>query len=256
MSAPETSEGRLEDQRLDRLVDGELPETERHELLADLDRQPDGWRRCALAFLEAQCWRQELRGWVDARQSPPSATAETSEEARRPAGRLGNRKVSARTSTALAMAASFLVALWLAWSVQDAFEVGRAPRPGPGVVAQSMPGPETPAPAAPEAPAPPQPQRAVAARGPWQMVTLSADGPDGQKSQTIDLPACDRKHLDSRWPETLPSALPPEVLEALQRSGYRVRQHRELMPIEMQDGRRLVVPVEQVELEYVGQPSL
>ncbi len=255
MSAPETSKGRLEDRRLDRLVDGELPDQERHELLVDLDRQPDGWRRCALAFLEAQCWRQELCGWIDARRPHPPATAEAFDEARRPSRRPGNRKLATRTTTALAMAASFLVALWLGWSVQDAFDVGRVPGPGPGVVAQSMPGPE-PSDAVPAAPPPPEPQRAVAARGPWQMVTLSADGPDGQESQTIDLPACDREHLDRRWPETLPSALPLEVLESLERSGYRVRQHRELMPIEMPDGRRLVVPVEQVEVEYVGQPPL
>lgn len=253
MNAPETSKGPLEDQHFDRLVDGELPETERHTLLADLDRQPDGWRRCALAFLEAQCWRQELGRVVDARQPPSRVTADPLSKATRPPARRGS-KLGARTTTALAMAASFVVALWLGWTVQDALDVGRAPGPGPEVIAQSVPGPEAPNPgsASPTSPS----QRAVAARGPWQMVTLSANGPDGQRSQTIDLPACDRQHLDSRWPETLPSALPPEVLESLQRSGYRVRQHRELMPIEMQDGRRLVVPVEQVELEYVGQPPL
>src|SRR4051812_36491832 len=46
---------------LDRLVDGELPAGERRALLQSLDSRPDGWRRCALAFLEAQSWRSELR---------------------------------------------------------------------------------------------------------------------------------------------------------------------------------------------------
>src|SRR5712692_7228638 len=45
---------------LDQLVDGELSDTERQELLARLDAEPDGWRRCALAFLEAQSWRESL----------------------------------------------------------------------------------------------------------------------------------------------------------------------------------------------------
>ena len=44
----------------DRLVDGELSEAERRELLQMLDRRPDGWRRCALAFLEQQTWGQAL----------------------------------------------------------------------------------------------------------------------------------------------------------------------------------------------------
>src|SRR6478672_11036430 len=46
---------------LDRLVDGELPADERRALLQSFDSQPDGWRRCGLAFLEAQSWRSELR---------------------------------------------------------------------------------------------------------------------------------------------------------------------------------------------------
>ncbi len=48
----------------DRLVDGELPEPERREVLLTLDRQPDGWRQCALAFLEAQTWGQTLTQYV------------------------------------------------------------------------------------------------------------------------------------------------------------------------------------------------
>src|SRR5262249_42904345 len=43
-----------------RLVDGELANDERSELLRRLESEPDGWRRCALAFLEAQAWRDSL----------------------------------------------------------------------------------------------------------------------------------------------------------------------------------------------------
>ena len=43
---------------LDRLVDGELNEAERASLLRAIDLQPDAWKRCALAFLEAQSWRE------------------------------------------------------------------------------------------------------------------------------------------------------------------------------------------------------
>ncbi len=45
---------------LDRLVDGDLTDTERRELLLRLESDPDGWRRCALAFLEDQAWRDAL----------------------------------------------------------------------------------------------------------------------------------------------------------------------------------------------------
>src|SRR5579864_3893352 len=53
-----------DDRRLDRLVDGELPENERRELLARLEIEPNGWRRCALAFLESQSWRQTFAAVV------------------------------------------------------------------------------------------------------------------------------------------------------------------------------------------------
>ena len=49
----------------DRLVDGELPERERQQLLASLDDREDGWRRCALAFLEAQSWGKQFSSLMD-----------------------------------------------------------------------------------------------------------------------------------------------------------------------------------------------
>ena len=42
---------------IDRLVDGELDEADRAAVLRALDGEPDGWKRCAMAFLEAQAWR-------------------------------------------------------------------------------------------------------------------------------------------------------------------------------------------------------
>src|ERR1017187_1735563 len=48
------------ERQFDLLVDGELSEADRRALLLQLEHEPDGWRRCALAFLEAQCWKAEL----------------------------------------------------------------------------------------------------------------------------------------------------------------------------------------------------
>ena len=45
---------------IDRLVDGELTAGEERSLLTALEFQPDAWRRCALAFLEARSWKKEL----------------------------------------------------------------------------------------------------------------------------------------------------------------------------------------------------
>jgi hypothetical protein len=47
--------------RIDALVDGELGDGERIELLRRLEQSPDGWRMLAGAFLEAQAWRAALK---------------------------------------------------------------------------------------------------------------------------------------------------------------------------------------------------
>ena len=55
------SEQSLEMRRqLDRLIDGELSEKDYRELLERLEQEPDGWRNCAMAFLESQALEREL----------------------------------------------------------------------------------------------------------------------------------------------------------------------------------------------------
>lgn len=49
------------DPNLDLLVDGELPEDQRTELLMQLDQREDGWKHCALRFLETQSWQSALK---------------------------------------------------------------------------------------------------------------------------------------------------------------------------------------------------
>ena len=66
---------------LDRLVDGGLSGPERRDLLLRLDADPEGWRRCALAFLEDQAWRQALGPTFPRASRPPSGSPDA------PAGR-------------------------------------------------------------------------------------------------------------------------------------------------------------------------
>ena len=67
---------RKDDERiLDRLVDGELTEEDRKALLGALDDEPGAWRRCALAFLEAQLWRGDLRSLCEESKKEADRTA-------------------------------------------------------------------------------------------------------------------------------------------------------------------------------------
>jgi len=70
-----------DDTRFDRLVDDELGEEERRELAGPTGRRTGGWRRCALAFLEAQCWRETLGEMPDLRDSLSAALWSAKENA-------------------------------------------------------------------------------------------------------------------------------------------------------------------------------
>lgn len=218
-----------DDHRFDLLVDGELSESQRRELLAGLDDEPDGWRRCALAFLEAQCWRDELGSM--ARES--AAAASTLRRSPTRQRRLGSLA---------AMAASFLVALLLGSQLQRLWQ-GQPADPAPRTLVAEETGDIV----------EPTPQPADMPPTPWQMVTL--DPVDGS-GEPVRLPVIERETVDPGWLQGRPTAMPAEVLQALQQSGHRIRQHRQWLPMRMKDGRQLVVPVEQVDVRYVGRPTL
>jgi hypothetical protein len=73
----------FDDARLiDALVDGELSDPRRADLLRRLELSPGGWRQLSLAFLEAQSWQQALRAESSVRQaSPKTAERRTSRRA-------------------------------------------------------------------------------------------------------------------------------------------------------------------------------
>ena len=82
-------------------------------------------------------------------------------------------------------------------------------------------------------------------------VRLVVDGPNGM-SDEIELPVVEGSAADADFAAGPPAALPLEVQRALERMGARVQQQRELVPLRMQDGRRLIVPVDKVEVHPVG----
>ena len=91
------------DPRIDLLVDGELDSESRREFLLGLDASADGWRSCALAFLEAQAMRSAIRPMArDATASLPLVSV--SPQRRR------------RPGVWLARAASVLAAFGLGWA--------------------------------------------------------------------------------------------------------------------------------------------
>jgi hypothetical protein len=225
-----------ENLRFDRLVDGELSEEERRELLAGLDDEPGGWRRCALAFLQAQCWRQSLGTFVfgeGIEQKRPVAAAA-------PAALPQMRRSPwpSRLGTAAAMAASFLAALWLG-SLSQQTQVAQSPDSG---------GNATPI-ASENKGIPPEIRPAA---DPWHMVNVSSLGRGSQPGFSMNVPAIERDNLDEQSLRSVPPAIPDNVAQALSRTGHKVQQRREFVPVSLEDGRQLIMPVDHVDIHYVG----
>jgi hypothetical protein len=98
-----------DDRLVDRLVDGELPDVERRELLLRFENEPDGWRRCALAFLEAQNWRQAFIPLVASDSARPGRGPDAQARKPRPWHAVGRL-----TGLAAGLAAAFV----LGWAVE------------------------------------------------------------------------------------------------------------------------------------------
>jgi hypothetical protein len=231
-----------DDLRFDRLVDGELSETQRRELLAGLDHEPGGWRRCALAFIEAQCWRQEF-GAI-ANNATPTATTPRVSVVRR-AHWLG------RVGAPLAIAASLLVAVWAGTLLQQARNVGPAGPAGSGMIGNVADNSANRQLVAMPNVAAPTPFPA----GPWQIVNVSSPAGTKDANMSFELPAVESNNLDPQWLQNMPSAIPDNVMQAFNRSGHNVQQHRELVPVRLNDGRRMIVPVDNVDIHYTGNKS-
>src|SRR5437773_2733963 len=90
---------------LDRLTDGEVPEPQRRALLSRLEQSPGGWRRCALAFLEAQAWREALEPASIFSEAEFSAADDDSRRAVQPT--LGNQPANQPTPPAGASSRPF-----------------------------------------------------------------------------------------------------------------------------------------------------
>jgi hypothetical protein len=194
-------DGRETGRLMDQLVDGELPDRERRELLVRLELEPDGWRRCALAFLEAQCCREALRPDTNS-----ALTRGATSVAVAPAtGR--KSKLPRRAANLAALAAGLLAA----------FTLGRLSHSRPVDVAPT------------------------AAR------------PNVEKSGTPIVAESPAPNLaDSPSAPGAPSTWLGSAIQQWEQQGYHADTQRRMVSMELNDGRRLDVPVHEVRLQFVG----
>jgi hypothetical protein len=218
-----------DDMLFDQLVDGELSDAERRRLLASLDERPDGWRRCALAFLESQAWSGDL-----GKLMPQSAPAPTAKDLM--TGSPADRNLSRQAAGWLAIAASVLIA----------FTLG-VMQSGDGPPTATVP-PETNAQLA--VVAPPQDQAAPAPVD--DALTFWVRDETGQ-TRPLRVPLVDAGALDRELGVTFQSAIPSRIRDRLQARGYDVQSKRRYAPLWLENGRPMIVPVEDTKIVPVKQ---
>ena len=212
---------------LDRLVAGELADNNRRALLLKLEATPDGWRRCALAFLEDQAWRTALG-------QPPvlEAMPIRAKSIRR------HRWPLVVGPYALAAGLIGLFALTL-------FRPGvrEVERPTPVELVDQKP-------AATKTPAEPdlEPGQPVGWVGLVQ--------PDDGESPPRPVPILAATEATEQWLQAQPATIPDYVRAIWERQGFRVEESHRLVELGLQDGRPVGIPVDEVSFNYVGRQPL
>lgn len=251
---------------LDRLADGALDAAERRALFGRLEGTPDGWRKCALALLEVRAWEHALR--APRRDEPPLAVRGAA--ARQPTRQVVvPRPAQGPNPTGLpAGSGSARIALrWfaLAASVLVAFGIGRwersfepvAPEPlWPGDQIVQQPPLDDPSARHRVAASPISPSATPADMPRQQRVyrVVFSDPLSGREWEQ-SVVAEEREDLDYAGLAPTQPVVPPWLQAELQRQGQQVQQRRRLVAYPLEDGRQLVVPVDEVQISPVALPA-
>jgi hypothetical protein len=226
-----------DDALLDRLVDGELPPDELRRLLASLDGQSDGWRRCALAFLEAQSWRGAMRAMLQAAPSATPAAALTPSTESTSA----HRRRFARIDQLFAAAAALLAAFGLGWQLS-----GKGPgQDGGHDLVASVPRVDGVDALSPQQRRRPDPDS----------VTLVVQNREGEP-QRLEVPLVEGSRLGEHFLDA-PQWAAPEVRQRLSEQGIDLRARRRYAPLFFEQQDRivpLIVPVDDAIVTPVSRP--
>jgi hypothetical protein len=224
-----------DDVLFDRLVDGELSAAERRRLLASLDEQPGGWRRCALAFLEAQSWSEGLGDFVRDPSVLRSADEQTS-AVRATSSSLpseGRRRGVAWLAVAAGLLAAFTLGLI---SRSGAPIAGNSAAPSDQSIVQVIP---------------PPPSASIDAEPVPDALTLWVRDDTGN-ARPLRVPLVDAGMLDKQLGLEFQTGLSADVRNRLHDGGYDVQSKRRYAPLWLENGRPMIVPVEDTRIVPVS----
>ncbi|MDX1962957.1 MAG: hypothetical protein SFX18_07380 [Pirellulales bacterium] len=249
---------------LDRAVDGELSSAEEQQLLRQLDRQPERWRACALAFWEAKTWHRYL-GAV-CHQEPPTPPTNPMAVAAKftagtaiPATQETTRPVSPPASLSSApRTRGWYVGGTLAAALLVAFTLGAVTREYvPGARGQWFANLVSPAVISPPAVSGQPDANPVDTNSPFpapeRMQFQLVDQSGRLPPQNFDIPII---KVDSINPQSLRNwqhishipALESPLIDELSKAGYQVEQKNFFYLKVLPDGRQILVPFQHTQV--------
>jgi hypothetical protein len=259
MTEPDASNPGL-DRFIDQIVDGALTPAELRAAVDRLEREPDGWKRCALSFLEAQCWRVSLRTMGESEKSH-AARATLSVPSVDGIG-TGRRWILGPIAAGI-IAVSFV----LGWYGHGARSLS-----GPQSVTVVQSTSERKAPAGDSQSGGVRPVTASVSQkaqlAPWQpgrdgsvptvhqVLTWAGQLPAGAGNNQSGVPILASAGTYAEWLRHQPPPITEYEQVALNRQGYQVDQRRGLVTKILPDGRRMMIPIDQVQIRYTGNHPL
>ncbi len=251
----------LDDDFLDRIVDGGLTPTELRAAIDRLDREPDGWKRCGLAFLEAQCWRESFRalgqptegsgrGGIADHATSHSASPTAISRLATPHHRGRDRRGLVRVGVARPPGSTVI-------AVQD------RTTPTAPVIATHQDAstplaqkPEMADPAEPVGEFVRQPDKNRFHPNSSEGVVASGARASRLGSGSAEVPILAGPNVNEQWLRNQPPRLNEYQQALLERHGYQVNQHRRIIIATLADGRRVTLPIDQVQVRYTGNNPL
>jgi hypothetical protein len=268
---------------LDLLVDGELDDVRRRELLTRLDAEPEGWRRCALAFLEHRAWQDTLGSGANlGRRGMPagqpmilgaghmagtnglrvaSRSVEPASISRVPCDfvpAIPAHQVHLRRSMSLprfsavltGLAACVVLAFGLGWATRGMSGLPTTPLRNSAQIATHGARPTVRR--LPHVPVAPPDERAhVASNAQPRAIPAVADSEQSLAAAAKPVAISDAS-ATTDWFHEAPTPLPQEVQRHFERRGYEVQQQRRLVSVRLRNGREVRLPVEEIKFNYIG----
>jgi hypothetical protein len=218
---------------IDRLVDGQMSHDERRRMLLECEANPERWRAVALAFVEAQALSCELKMLVKGSSVPESksfAVAQSDTSVPPAKKRSHGRSAGPSLWRSFVLAATVLLALSLGFGAGTASNI---------LLRTALTGGST--------------EGAVAntdrkSRPLPDSLYMLVQDEAGESVRPLEIPIVESP-ADNLEALAQPFVLPDEIAQ-LRRHGHQVEQTRRFYPVHLDDGRTVVVPIDDIRVNF------